>query len=247
MLTRTRAEEHEAWGYTASTGLGFTHHGIVDAHFRACQDPYEHLLERAGIQRGWSVLDAGCGPGEFLPWLAELVGPEGRVSAIDLATENAALAAGRIGLLKPACPVDVRQGDLLRMPYPDDSFDAVWCANTVQYFDDRQLDLALTEMMRVVRPGGIVAVKELDAHLITARPADPYLFSDFFRAAGRTRATHGSCCARGSCTAGCAGRDSPPSGSRPSSSSTTLRSPRPRASSTACPAPGWRARPPSSG
>ncbi|MFD6966978.1 class I SAM-dependent methyltransferase [Streptomyces sp. NPDC059979] len=186
MLTRTRAEEHEAWGFTASTGLGFTHHGIVDAHFRACQDPYEHLLERAGIQRGWKVLDAGCGPGEFLPWLAELVGPEGRVSAIDLATENAALAAGRIGLLKPACPVDVRQGDLLRMPYPDDSFDAVWCANTVQYFDDRQLEVALAEMMRVVRPGGIVAVKELDAHLITARPADPYLFSDFFRAAGRT-------------------------------------------------------------
>ncbi|GGP66876.1 class I SAM-dependent methyltransferase [Streptomyces melanogenes] len=180
------AGDHEAWGFTSSTGLGFTHHTIVDAHFRACAVPYQELLEQARIQRAWRVLDAGCGPGEFLPWLAELVGPEGRVSAVDLAEENAALAAERVARWKSPCPVDVRQGDLLKLPYADDSFDAVWCANTVQYLDDEQLALALRELVRVVRPGGIVAVKDLDAHLITARPADPYLFSDFFRTAGKT-------------------------------------------------------------
>ncbi|WP_369378855.1 class I SAM-dependent methyltransferase [Streptomyces sp. cg36] len=184
-LAEASAKDHRTWGFTASTGLGFTHHTIVDAHFRACAEPYQELLERAGIQRGWRVLDAGCGPGEFLPWLAELVGPEGRVSAVDLAEENAALAAARVAAWRSPCPVDVRQGDLLRLPYPDDSFDAVWCANTVQYLDDGQLGRALAELRRVVRPGGVVAVKELDAHLITARPADPYLFADFFRAAGQ--------------------------------------------------------------
>ncbi|MCX4824948.1 class I SAM-dependent methyltransferase [Streptomyces sp. NBC_01142] len=177
-------DDHEAWGYTSSTGLGFTHHTIVDSHFRACEKPYLHLLEQAGVERGQHVLDAGCGAGDFIPRLAALVGPTGRVTAVDLAEENAALAARRVQEQQPVCPVDVQQGTVLALPHPDDSFDTVWCSNTVQYLDDCELDAALAEMMRVTRPGGTVAVKDLDAHLITARPGDPYLFTDFFRAAG---------------------------------------------------------------
>ncbi|MEU4117500.1 methyltransferase domain-containing protein [Kitasatospora sp. NPDC028055] len=177
-------EDHEAWGHTSSTGLGFTHHTIVDAHFRACEETYLELLGRAGLRPGQHVLDAGCGPGDFLPHLAALVGAEGRITAVDLAEENAALAADRAAAWRLPCPTEVRTADLLDLPHPDDSFDAVWCANTVQYLDDDELARALAELIRVVRPGGTVAVKDLDAHLITARPADPYLFTDFFRAAG---------------------------------------------------------------
>ncbi|MFF9870385.1 class I SAM-dependent methyltransferase [Streptomyces sp. NPDC013953] len=176
-------DDHKAWGYTTSTGLGFTHHTVVDAHFRACEGPYLDLLGQAGIRPGAHVLDAGCGPGDFLPHLADLTGPAGRVTAVDLAPENADLAAGRAASGRLPCPVDVRQADLTALPYDDDTFDAVWCANTVQYLDDDRLAAALRELVRVVRPGGTVAVKDLDAHLITARPADPYLFADFFRAA----------------------------------------------------------------
>ncbi|WHM39854.1 class I SAM-dependent methyltransferase [Streptomyces sp. BPTC-684] len=179
-------DDHRAWGFTTSTGLGFTHHTIVDAHFDACRDAYLGLLGQAGIRPGAHVLDAGCGGGDFLPWLADLVGPEGRVSAVDLAEENAALAAERLARWSPACPVDVRRADLLELPFPDATFDAVWCANTVQYLSDSELALALRELRRVVRPGGTIAVKDLDAQLITARPTDPYLFADFFRTAGRT-------------------------------------------------------------
>ncbi|WP_257582389.1 class I SAM-dependent methyltransferase [Streptomyces sp. TLI_146] len=179
-------DDHRAWGFTTSTGLGFTHHTIVDAHFDACRDAYLGLLGQAGIRPGAHVLDAGCGGGDFLPWLADLVGPEGRVSAVDLAEENAALAAERLAEWSPICPVDIRRADLLELPFADATFDAVWCANTVQYLNDSELALALRELRRVVRPGGTIAVKDLDAHLITARPTDPYLFADFFRAAVRT-------------------------------------------------------------
>lgn len=179
-------EDHKSWGYTASTGLGFTHHAIVDAHFRACEGPYLDLLDQAGLRPGQHVLDAGCGSGDFLPHLSSLVGATGRVTAVDLAAENAALAAQRVRDWQLPAPVDVRRADLLALPYPDDSFDAVWCSNTVQYLDDAELAAVLAEFTRVVRPGGTVAVKDLDAHLITARPADPYLFSDFFRAAAGT-------------------------------------------------------------
>lgn len=179
-------EDHASWGYTASTGLGFTHESIVDAHFEACAPHYRAALDQAGIRSDWHVLDAGCGTGDFLPWLAELVGPGGRVSAIDLAAENAELAAARMRRRSPGCAVDVRQGDILDLPYADDTFDAAWCANTTQYLDDDELGRALWELTRVVRPGGIVAVKDLDASLITVRPADPFLLTDFFRYTART-------------------------------------------------------------
>lgn len=174
--------DHASWGFTSSTGLGFTDATIVDAHFAACRQTYLELLGRVGIRLGWKVLDAGCGSGSFLPRLAGLVGPAGRVTGIDLAEENVALAATRTTV----CPLQTDQGDLLRLPYPDASFDAVWCANTVQYLDDHELSRALAELRRVVRPGGVVAVKDLDASLVTVRPGDPFLFTDFFRQAGAT-------------------------------------------------------------
>lgn len=189
MLTPTptpaTADNEAAWGFAPpSTGLDFTQHTIVSAHFEACKRAYAHLLSQVGIQPGWQVLDAGCGSGDHLPWLAELVGPEGAVSAIDLAEENVKVTTENLRDRPPPCPIDIRQGDLLNLPYPDASFDAAWCANVVQYLDDDALAAALAELRRVVRPGGIIAIKDLDAHLVTARPGDPYLFADFFRAAG---------------------------------------------------------------
>jgi ubiquinone/menaquinone biosynthesis C-methylase UbiE len=174
--------DHASWGFTSSTGLGFTEASIVDAHFAACRPTYLDLLNRAGIRRGWRVLDAGCGSGAFLPRLSELVGPDGAVTAIDLAEENAALAATQ----PTVCPLRTDQGNLMALPYPAASFDAAWCANAVQYLDDDELARALAELRRVVRPGGIIAVKDLDASLVTVRPGDPFLFPDFFRQAAAT-------------------------------------------------------------
>jgi ubiquinone/menaquinone biosynthesis C-methylase UbiE len=180
MTTVTDAD----WGHTASTGLAYTSADIVDLHFDACRVTYLDLVGRAGFQPGWHLLDAGCGTGRFLPHLAELVGARGRLTAIDLAPENVHLVRTRYATL-PAL-ADVAQGDVTDLPYADDTFDAVWCANTVQYLDDDQLRRALAQLRRVVRPGGLVAVKDLDASTITARPCPPFLFADFFRTAAAT-------------------------------------------------------------
>jgi ubiquinone/menaquinone biosynthesis C-methylase UbiE len=179
-------QDHQKWGHAASTGLGFTHEAVVDAHFAACAEHYRALLDDVGIKPGWHVLDAGCGSGAFLPWLAGLVGPAGRLAGIDLAAENAARAAATMASSAVRCAsVDVRQGDLLNLPYADGEFDAVWCANTAQYLDDDELARVLAEFRRVVRPGGLIAVKDIDAGLICVRPGDPFLFGDFFRRASQ--------------------------------------------------------------
>jgi ubiquinone/menaquinone biosynthesis C-methylase UbiE len=176
--------EHGSWGFTASTGLDFTHATIVDAHFQACLPSYTRLLHEARIRPGWRVLDAGCGTGCFLPLLARLAGPHGRLAAIDLAPENLALARRRADACRP-CPVEVTQGDVTRLPYGGGTFDSVWCANTVQYLNDGELRDALAELRRVLRPGGTIAIKEIDVSTVTVRPGDPFLFADFFRRAGR--------------------------------------------------------------
>ncbi|WP_406184850.1 class I SAM-dependent methyltransferase [Streptomyces sp. NBC_01006] len=174
--------DHAAWGYTTSTGLPFTHEEIVDPHFEACAAYYRDALDGVGIRPGWHVLDAGCGSGAFLPRIAELVGAAGRISAVDLAAENVERAAGRLRGRPGAAPLVVRQGSVLDLPYADGMFDAVWCANTTQYLDDAELARALAELRRVTRPGGLVAVKDVDGSLSTVRPADPFLITDFFRA-----------------------------------------------------------------
>ncbi|QQQ78749.1 methyltransferase domain-containing protein [Saccharothrix sp. 6-C] len=172
------AADHAQWGFPTSTGLAFTRADIVDAHFDACLPTYLELVRAAGFRPGQHVLDAGSGGGRFLPHLAGLVGPGGRLTALDLAAENVALIRERWPTL-----ADAWQGDLLALPFPDDEFDAAWCANTVQYLDDEQLRTALAELRRVVKPGGLVAVKDLDASAITVHPGPRFLVTDFFRRA----------------------------------------------------------------
>jgi ubiquinone/menaquinone biosynthesis C-methylase UbiE len=176
---------HRDWGFQSSTGQDFTHTSIVDIHFAACQDGYRTSLDRVGIPPGAHVLDAGCGSGSFLPWIAAAVGPEGRVAALDLAEEHVAASRDRVRRASLPCPVEVRRGTVLDLPYPDDTFDIVWCSNTTQYLDDQELLKALHEMRRVVRPAGLVAIKEMDPTTIAIRPGDPFLLTDFFRMEGR--------------------------------------------------------------
>ncbi|CAA9556724.1 MAG: hypothetical protein AVDCRST_MAG18-735 [uncultured Thermomicrobiales bacterium] len=69
--------------------------------------------------------------------------------------------------------MEAQVGRVLALPYPDASFDAVWFANTSQYLTDDELMTALAEFRRVVRPGGLVAVKEHAGALTAIMPAPP--------------------------------------------------------------------------
>ena len=169
----------------------------LDVHFAACRPEYEAMLRSVGVAAGWRVLDAGCGGGCHLPLLAELVGPQGRIAALDLSPDNVAAVGARLAAWAPPCPIEVRQGTLTALPYPDDAFDAAWCANVAQHLDDDALAAALAELRRVVRPGGLVAVKDVDMALWRLAPADPTLIAALTLASLRrggvaARETHGS-------------------------------------------------------
>jgi ubiquinone/menaquinone biosynthesis C-methylase UbiE len=102
-------------------------------------------------------LDVGCGIGLQSLLLAEAVGPDGHVTGIDISPgllaygENLAEQAGFSGR------ITFRETDALRLPFDDDSYDWAWSADFIGY-PLGELAPYLTELMRVVRPGGRVAI-----------------------------------------------------------------------------------------
>ena len=145
-----------------STGSHLAEADYLDDHFVAMRTEYEEMLRMVGIQPGWKVLDAGCGGGSYLPLLTELVGKTGHIVAIDNAPENVDRVLSRVKRSEFNCTVEAHKADVTHLPFPDNSFDGLWNANVVQYLNEEQFLAALSEFKRVVRPGGLIAIKEFD-------------------------------------------------------------------------------------
>lgn len=118
------------------------------------------------LRPGMRLLDVGCGPGSITVGLAHAVAP-GDVVAIDLSAEVVdgarALAAER-GVTN----VRFEQGNVLDLPYPDASYDVVYAHQVLQHLS-RPVD-ALRQMKRLLKPGGIVAVRDSDYGTCTWNP-----------------------------------------------------------------------------
>lgn len=125
------------------------------------------------IGPGNYVLDAGCGVGDFLPKLADAVGPSGSIAALDHAPGFLTQARKLMESLPAAPHVEYVEGDALQLPFPDHAFDAAHTERVLIHVSDP--DRALREMRRVVRPGGWVVCVEPDLDGMRIDHADPAL------------------------------------------------------------------------
>jgi ubiquinone/menaquinone biosynthesis C-methylase UbiE len=109
------------------------------------------FVARAALGPGRRALELGCGTGVFL----EKVARSGAlIHGLDLSEELLAKARARLGAF---ANVTLDQGNAEQMPYEDQAFDAVYGSSVLHHLD---LDAALREVHRVLRPGGRLVFAE---------------------------------------------------------------------------------------
>ena len=132
---------------------------FIERAYQAPEVIHQRMRTLAGLAlvAGESVLDAGCGTGLLLEQQARAVGPSGSASGMDLSDDMLAVARDRCADLPQ---VSLQQGSVEKLGFDDASFDALSCTQTLLYVDD--IDAALGEIFRVVKPGGRIAIVETD-------------------------------------------------------------------------------------
>jgi SAM-dependent methyltransferase len=134
-LSEAATEQGRLWGSSARAWADLQERTVLPAQQRT--------LEKLDIRPGELLLDIGCGAGGSLP-IAAAAGA--RVHGVDAAEPLLEIARERV----PGG--DFRLGEILDVPWPDDSFDVVVGFNSFQYAADPFA--GLREAKRVLKPGG---------------------------------------------------------------------------------------------
>jgi arsenite methyltransferase len=147
------APGYEVWGrfhiYEPLVGLGV---GRAGGLLRRT------AVEALRLRPGGSAVDIGTGTGLTLPYLAAAVGPAGRIVGLDRSPAMQAGARGRA----PSPPVELVQADATAVPFDDATFDAA--ISTYGLTAIANVDGAIDEMIRIVRPGGRLVIA--DVHFV---------------------------------------------------------------------------------
>jgi len=117
-------------------------------------------LEECGVQRGWHCLEVGAGSGTIASWLADRVGPEGRVLATDIDPRH--LESLNLPNL------EVRRHDIATDRLPEAVFDLVHARLVLMHLPERET--ALARMISALKPGGWLVSEEYDS---LSMPPDP--------------------------------------------------------------------------
>ena len=139
------------------------------------------LLLRAGIQRGMSVVDLGCGVGMTTQLLAELVGPTGEVIGVDYSP--AQVEQARAQLPSELSNVRFVEASALDTGLRREVFDLVYCRFLLIHLQDPES--ALREMHGLLKPEGIMAIEDGDLTSASSEPRSKLEeFSNLFGALG---------------------------------------------------------------
>ena len=153
------------------------------------------LARRLDLRPGDRALDVACGTGRLAFELAGHVAPDGSVDGVDAASEMINRAAATNNRLR--LPVTFQTALAQRLPFPNDTFNAVTCTLALHHIANDGRREAIEEIRRVLRPGGRLLIADVQApasglarylarwfvgHAMTERPLDQAV--DLLQAAG---------------------------------------------------------------
>ncbi|KIJ23458.1 hypothetical protein M422DRAFT_786168 [Sphaerobolus stellatus SS14] len=142
------------------------HESVLRSHtWRTATNSATYLVPY--LKPGMKLLDVGCGPGTITADFASLVGPDGNVIGID-STSGVLTQAQETANQRGIQNIEFQVGDIHALQFPDNTFDVVHAHQVLQHISNPIL--ALSEMRRVTKPGGIVATREADVSSSVAFP-----------------------------------------------------------------------------
>lgn len=133
--------------------------------------------EIAQLAPGGSVLEVGSGPGRLAVKIAE-TSPDLRVTGLDISPDMVEMANALATRAGVADRVTFQLGDVAALPFPDASFDAVVSTFSFHHWPDRAG--GLTQIYRVLRPGGIARIYDVAVWIRQFERKGPS-FGDFVR------------------------------------------------------------------
>ena len=160
-------------GRIHSGGETYTHghdNSVLRSHrWRTAENSAGYLLR--SLEPGQHLLDVGCGPGTITIDLAARVAP-GTVVGIDDAAAVIA-EAEELGKRRNTTNVAFATGNVYNLAFEDKTFDVAHAHQLLQHL--RNPERGLREMRRVLRPGGLLAVRDSDYAAFAWAPRDPHL------------------------------------------------------------------------
>ena len=131
------------------------------AYHRAFEAELRDMLGDVFRRPARAALDVACGDGAYSAWLSERFGAAATVVALDSNLSFLSATRRRSSPRRDGLRLASLAADALKLPFEDESFDAVWCAQSLYSLPNPSAVLA--EMRRVTRRGGTAAVLENDA------------------------------------------------------------------------------------
>jgi len=152
----------------------------------AARDTYLGLLNIAAGER---VLDVGCGSGAVTREIARRVGSTGLAVGLDRSPALLTVARELAHEARLGAHVEFHEGDALRLPFPNRSFDAAVCVTVLSHVPKGEA--AIPELVRVLRSGGRLGVFDLDTDMTAFTHPDRSLTRRIVAAASDATAVNG--------------------------------------------------------
>lgn len=140
----------------APSWLGY----LLDSDLRRLMQPPDRIIARSGIKSGMRVMELGCGSGAYTTFVARAVGTDGKVYGVDIQQDMLRQLRRKLAKAenRNITNIEMVQASAYNLPFAGSSLDLVYMVTVLHEIPDRVL--AMKEIRRVLRPGGLLAVSE---------------------------------------------------------------------------------------